>query len=283
MKPEEYFLKYNKDNIFKNLVQAEDHLKKVKEPNFAQCALKHTMFAEGEAEEAVGHSMSVEPESTEDFKELVEDVTKLRKEIQTGNFDPDKTVSDVRRIRRKFESFNKDYDVSRCRSCGEVIEKLKSTLKNAETAKALNKSNPLSSYSINRGEKRMVTSREIGIIAGSQFAGIAAKTGVDYVDKVTGKAGEVAWKRPSTLISIGAGVALPLIAMKYLRGDTALAATVIGTSMLASEIFSIIRERAGISGLAAYPYSPEYEYPYAGEVDHIPTEEIAHTELATVD
>ena len=79
---EQYFLSYNKENIFKNLIQAEDHLKNLDEEGFNQCALKHLSFAEAEADEAISHSMVFIPEKTESFKRLKANIKKVRREVQ---------------------------------------------------------------------------------------------------------------------------------------------------------------------------------------------------------
>lgn len=125
----EVFLRYNKDNIFKNLIQAEDHFRNVKpgfDPVWLNCVVKHLAFAEAEAEEAISHSLSLgKEEQSRRFAELRDEIRKLRRKIQEGKVTSASVgIREVRRLRRLFESFNEEYDVSRCESCGEAVERL---------------------------------------------------------------------------------------------------------------------------------------------------------------
>ena len=140
----EYFLEYNKDNIFTNLLQAEDHLKKLNTPadvEFAQCAVKHLAMVEGEANEAVAHSLELgKPREAEVYREIERDAKKLRRKIKAGA-DPNELVLEVRRIRKKFEKLNPAYDTSQCRACGEVEEVLnliRSKIKHLNRKKRIN-------------------------------------------------------------------------------------------------------------------------------------------------
>jgi len=123
------FLAYNKDNIFKNLIQAEDHFRNVKpgfDPGWLNCIVKHLAFAEAEAEEAISHSLSLgKEEESRRFAELRDEIRKLRRKIQEGKLKSASAgIREVRRLRRMFESFNPEYDVSRCESCGEAVDRL---------------------------------------------------------------------------------------------------------------------------------------------------------------
>ncbi len=125
------FLEWNKDNIFKNLIQAEDHLRNVGEnpnPEWLNCIVKHLAYAEAEAEEAISHSLSLQKSSdSKNFAKLRDKIRELRKAIQRGELkSPEEGILKVREIRRFFEDFNPEYDVSKCQSCG---EKAKEALK----------------------------------------------------------------------------------------------------------------------------------------------------------
>jgi len=123
------FLAYNKDNIFKNLIQAEDHFRNVKprfDPGWLNCIVKHLAFAEAEAEEAISHSLSLgKEEESRRFAELRDEIRRLRRKIQEGKLKSASAgIREVRRLRRMFESFNSEYDVSKCESCGEAVDRL---------------------------------------------------------------------------------------------------------------------------------------------------------------
>lgn len=126
---EQYYLEYNKDNIAKNLIQAEEHFRNI-DPQaeqvvgFQNCILKHLLNAEAEAEEAISHSLIVEgEEKAKKFQQLRDEIRKLRKRLQKAWVPPEEGIKRVRQLRRKFESFNPEYDISKCRSCGPIIEK----------------------------------------------------------------------------------------------------------------------------------------------------------------
>lgn len=123
MTKEAYYLEWNKDNIFTDLIQSEVHLRNATPQDaegFLNCVVKHTAHAEGEAEEAVSHSLMVQSEEnkSEKFREFSENLHAFRKSIQKGDKDLSKLIKDIRLLRREFESFNPEYDVSRCSSCG---------------------------------------------------------------------------------------------------------------------------------------------------------------------
>jgi hypothetical protein len=127
-----YYLEYNKDNIAKNLIQAEVHYRNLKGgyqftneevTGFANCIVKHLLDAEGEADEAVSHSLMVEgSEPSEKFKRLRDELRAFRKRVQKGQVNVDEGIKEVRRLRREFELFNPEYDISRCKSCGPIEE-----------------------------------------------------------------------------------------------------------------------------------------------------------------
>ncbi len=133
----EYFLKYNKLNIFQALLQAETHLRNLQnrpghlsyDEGHASCVLKHLAEALGEAREAQSHSLELnKPEVSKKFGELSERLNGFIDKLQQGKTSPDEALLEVRSIRRYFESFNPEYDVSKCKACGvkaeEVLAKL---------------------------------------------------------------------------------------------------------------------------------------------------------------
>lgn len=130
VKKEKYFLEFNRDEIFKNLLAVEGHFRNIEKEahdfGFLNCIVKHLADAEGHADEAISHALVVEgEESSRKFYELRNMIRDLRKRIQSRGMVPEEGIKEVRRIRRFFESFNPSYDVSKCSSCGPIEEVLK--------------------------------------------------------------------------------------------------------------------------------------------------------------
>lgn len=139
------FLQYNKDEIFKNLLGAEGHLRKVAEnslptgtilsvdpqPGFINCVVKHLADMEGNADEAVSHSAVVADEQTSsEFRGLRDDAETLRHRIQRSEINPFDAIKEVRKIRHRFEAFNPEYDVSKCKACEPVEALMKKAIEN---------------------------------------------------------------------------------------------------------------------------------------------------------
>jgi len=138
------FLMWNKDNIFINLIQAEDHLRNVSSasnPEFLNCVVKHLAYVEGEADEAVSHSLILEGErASKEFAKLRDAVRGLRRRLMSGKLpSPEKGIEEVRKLRAQFEYFNPEYDVSKCASCGataSLLKQLRLIKEEVESAKA---------------------------------------------------------------------------------------------------------------------------------------------------
>jgi hypothetical protein len=114
------FLSYNKDNIFKNLLQAEHHAKMLDgevRGGHANCIVKHLAFIEGEAEEAINHAQLVEPQKVEYFKALRDIVYLLRKQVMSGLTTSEDLNRKIWVLRKMFESFNEEYDTTKCTAC----------------------------------------------------------------------------------------------------------------------------------------------------------------------
>ena len=130
---EGYYLNFNKDEIFKNLIAAEGHFRYFRDlkqdtSGFLNCIVKHLADAEGHCDEAISHALIAENEDTSrSFLELRDMIRDLRRHIQTRPITRDEGIREIRRVRRRFEGFNPDYDVSKCETCGdpsEVIEEI---------------------------------------------------------------------------------------------------------------------------------------------------------------
>lgn len=120
---EAYYLRYNKDEIMKGLLASEGHFRNVQgkgldDKGFMQCAVKHLSECESAADEAVCHSVIVaDAETSEHFGTLRDKIQGLRHDLQDGKVNPTQGIERVREIRRKFESFNPDFDISACKAC----------------------------------------------------------------------------------------------------------------------------------------------------------------------
>lgn len=128
---EDYYLRFNKDEIFKNLIASEGHFRNVvekkeeaTEAGFMNCIVKHLADAEGHADEAVSHSAVVQgAEASRQYQDLRDGIKDLRWKLQESVINPFDGIREVRRLRRMFESFNPDFDISKCKAC-EPVETL---------------------------------------------------------------------------------------------------------------------------------------------------------------
>lgn len=125
---EKYYLIFNKDEIFKNLIAAEGHFRNFKSlkedtAGYLNCIVKHAADAESHADEAVSHALIAEDsETSRRFLELRDEIRSFRKWIQSSPITRDEGIREIRKLRRQFEGFNIDYDVSKCETCGDTTE-----------------------------------------------------------------------------------------------------------------------------------------------------------------
>lgn len=245
MAPEEYFLEYNKDNIFKNLIQCEDHLKNLSEPGFNQCALKHLLFTEGELEEAVTHSLIVAPEKHDNYKALVSKVRNIRKEVQKGRADPKKTSMQVRNLRRDFEKFNRDFNTAECKACGDSI---KSATKHLNTKATFNNhthnSNHISDYNQLNGENEDMAKTTYSALM-YMNAGQFAAEGVRYLVETQ----KPEWDK---YVSIGGGIGLQALSL-FVKMPSALKniSMIAGSNLLANGVVKMVKGVTPAVGMRA--------------------------------
>ena len=122
------FLDWNRDNIFINLIQAEDHLRNLDDRvaprgEFLSCVSKHLAYVQGESLEAVSHCLVTEGKGCgENYQKIADASRQLRKQIQSDKIDPYDAILEVRRIRQMFEQLNPGFDTSKCLSCGSFSE-----------------------------------------------------------------------------------------------------------------------------------------------------------------
>lgn len=116
------YLRYNKDEVFKNLLAAEGHFRNVEEngvtaeKGFLACTVKHLADAESHLDEAISHSTIV-GDSPEKFKNVRDRVRVLRHDLQDGDLTASEGIRRVREARHEFESFNPEFDISKCKGC----------------------------------------------------------------------------------------------------------------------------------------------------------------------
>lgn len=148
------------------------------------CIVKHLGFAEGEAEEAISHSLVVEGvQRSKSYGTLRDEIYKLRKKIQSGDITQEEGIHDIRKVRALFEQLNPSYDISKCASCGPTEIPLKK-LTELATKTAPNPSNPTkekkklntkNSYTHVIGERKMAYN--VKAIASDALVGFVAGTG----------------------------------------------------------------------------------------------------------
>lgn len=125
---EKYYLKFNKDEIFKNLISAEEHFRNIEltgvdREGYLQCNVKHLGSAEGHMDEAISHALIAESdESSNKFRELRNKTRQFRDELQNGKTTPEEGIKQVRALRREFEDFNPRYNISLCEACEVKVE-----------------------------------------------------------------------------------------------------------------------------------------------------------------
>jgi len=112
----------------KNLVATEEHFRNVEESGidregFLQCNVKHLASSESHADEAISHALIAESEeSSKNFRTLRNNIRNLRYDLQGGQISPEDGIRRTRALRRSFESFNPDYDISKCEACEVHVE-----------------------------------------------------------------------------------------------------------------------------------------------------------------
>ena len=125
---ERYYLTFNKDEIFKSLIACEGHFRNLKSTDkdsagFLNCIVKHLADAEGHCDEAISHSLIVDgSDSSNYFLELRDEIRSFRRWVQSSPISRDEGIIEIRKVRRQFEGFNPDYDVSKCEACGDSEE-----------------------------------------------------------------------------------------------------------------------------------------------------------------
>jgi len=228
---EKEFLDFNIDNIFINLYQTEDHLRRLNDTNnesgHASCVFKHLSFISGELGEAISHSSVVAPEKMPIFQEMQKETDSLRHNLQ--NLSVRKAIEKVRELRKSIEKLNPKYDTSKCKACGKIEKEIEKEINEIQekSEKILNLKNPKNSMK-----------KEFTTIIASQFASKGIQKGAEYLDVLLNMENNPVYARPSTWVNIAGGLG-GILAGIYLFEDNPkmqLIAVIAGSGMLTKTI-----------------------------------------------
>lgn len=119
---ENYFLRYNNDEIFKGLLATEGHLRNIEGKNIQKnelgCVIKHSAEIESHADEAISHALIVQDKGKSDsYRVLRDNIREFRYAAQFGNLNPSEGIEQIRRIRHAFEKQNPEYNIDKCKAC----------------------------------------------------------------------------------------------------------------------------------------------------------------------
>ena len=119
------FFDYNKENIYTNLIQAEDHARFADDLDHAQCIVKHLMFVIGELKEMENHAKVVNPDIVDKIRELRDEVYGIYKGIINKTIDVKDLCNKIWNIRKKFEKIVPEFNTDKCESviCSIKIDK----------------------------------------------------------------------------------------------------------------------------------------------------------------
>ncbi len=176
---EGYYLNFNRDQVFINLIASEGHFRnfnslKEDSTGFLNCIVKHLADAEGHCDEAVSHALIAEnSETSRRFLELRDEIRSFRKWVQSSPITRDDGIREIRKLRRSFEGFNPDYDVSKCETCGDSEEIMRDITKIISDIK--NNSHPIAAHEVDV-EDFLVLEREM---AEKVIIKLSEKYGVD--------------------------------------------------------------------------------------------------------
>lgn len=228
---EKYFLGFNRDEIFKSLIASEGHFRYVtptKDAGDLSCIVKHLADAEGHCDEAVSHSLIAEGEDvSRKFGELRDRIKVLRSKIQSKGVSASEGIVEIRSIRGLFESFNPEYDISRCTTCGPIedVHKIEETFQSkglntdwdsilGETQRFKREKALNYRQTVNEAVKNdMVDRNEVLGIYGAELVAKAAERGFVEIDRSVGKLVAPLHERPSVWINMIGGIGIPLVTL----------------------------------------------------------------------
>ena len=224
-----YFLEYNKGNIATDLIQAEVHFRKLNKTGggdsrgHANCVVKHLLHAHGESLESVSHALVLgNPGESHSFRSLGANIEAFRKRLQTENVSPDEGILAVRKLRGQFESFNPEFDVSKCRSCGSV-DGFGDLIKDANNLNT--ETNDNGSVDDNMAAKNNLKGKDIAVLYGGQWVGLGADKAIDMVVPQYGLA-----------VKLGLAVLLPILAYSVKMNNTLAEVAVLAGGYLSTKL-----------------------------------------------
>ncbi|GAG78642.1 unnamed protein product, partial [marine sediment metagenome] len=133
---------------------------------------------EGESSEATSHALVTEGAgSSHNFKNLGDNIRQFRKKLQNDSVSSDEGILAVRKLRGQFESFNPEYDVSKCKSCGDIED----FLEELDTSKNLNTSRNNSYVDDDnmKSKNTNISGKGIATVYGGQLLGFVADAGIN--------------------------------------------------------------------------------------------------------
>lgn len=247
---ESRFIQFNIENILKNCIQAEDHLRHLvnvesDEPGHNSCVHKHLLFVEGEADEAISHSAHVLPEKTNLFASISDRVRGIRKKLDMQPVQ--ESIKEVREIRKMVEEAEPKYNTSKCKAC--------SFHSNEEKIYKLQNHNTISNSKNDDEVSRMVSTEQLGYLALGNVGGKIVQEGVGMLSAQYPMVGPV---KTDDLVSIVAGAGLTYYGVKMARDDkVGLAATAAGLNVLVDKGVSILKGFLGMGmSMPRMSYAP---------------------------
>ncbi len=228
---EKYFLGFNKDEIFKWILAAEGHFRYVTSENKSEdraCIVKHLAEVEGHSDEAVSHALIIQGEDVSVKYAKLRDMAKdLRKRVQTSQLSFSEGLIKIRSLRSYFESFNPDYDISKCSTCGpkENVYRIEKTLLmqsgnsfqdwNLGEMQRFKREKPLNyrQTSSRVGYYDMTKRNDVLGIYGAELVAKAAEMGFTAIDRSVGKLTAPIHERPSVWLNMIGGIGIPLVTL----------------------------------------------------------------------
>lgn len=262
------FLEYNRDEAFKNLLAAEEHLRFAKPGSTGEeagCIIKHLAEVESHADEGVSHASELGlDEEARLWRELRDRARRLRYRVMAeGVRKPEELIREVRAMRRFLESWNPELSALSCRCAGEVQEAGGETGGPRPTAEAgaagswQAAPNPEPEERLNRegsaGHHAMATWREALTVYGGVHVGKGLLTLLKEIDYRMGWAANPPSGRLTTWVSVASAIAAPIAALR-MRKPWDTVALLIG-GYLSTYLWDVASEAAG-AGALRLPFSP---------------------------
>jgi len=261
----EQFLDWNKENIFINLVQAEDHVRHSTElrGEHASCILKHLAYVAGEADEAVSHALELgDAEQSRKFREISASARELMRRVREGSLSEEEAILSIRELRKKLSELAEEFNTEYCESCT-IDFKMFSLGRNGnpyQKEKLINLSKTI------RERRKMV---EIEYKDYIPYAGGAALAlGLDFlykkIDEITKRASVALASRPSFWLTALTAIAPIFLAPKvsgYARTILMTTGAVELINFLVSAYQGLQAGTLGIGGPRVITYTPPPSIP----------------------